>query len=434
MIIRNAAAPSGVAAVFLSRFSAAAYYRIVIPFFSAPSIVVSAVNDILPMKAALTGRRGNAVNLYDYVRANHREDLLLEWDRAANTGLDPSALSPGSRKKIAWICEKGHRYKASLCSRTIGGTGCPYCANRKVLAGETDLATRCPEAAALWDTEANGCGPDQVMPNSHRVSYWRCPQGHSWQARVYTVTSGNGCPYCSRYRALPGETDMVSTHPELAAEWDEEKNGMPASQVLSGASFEAWWRCKKGHSYQALVYSRLAGTDCPYCTGKLVLPGFNDLATTDPQLAGEWADTTVSPSEVNRGSHKLVTWRCPVGHDYQAAVYARVAGNGCPYCTGRKVLAGFNDLATTHPKVAAQWDRELNGNLTPQMVSRGCGKKVWWRCAEGHVWQAAVFSRTRKKASDCPICAGKLKPRYAQRYEEVIKSHRPADTRPQPNA
>ena len=205
--------------------------------------------------------------------------------------------------------------------------------------------------------------------------------------------------------------------------------------MLSGASFEAWWRCGKGHSYQTMVYSRLAGTGCPYCSGKQVLPGFNDLETTDPRLAKEWADTRVKPTEVNRGSHKLVTWRCSLGHVYQAQVYARVAGNGCPYCAGRKVLAGFNDLATTHPKVAAQWDRELNGNLTPEMVSHGSSKKVWWRCGEGHVWQAVVFSRTRKHASDCPVCAGKVKSRYAQRYEDAIKAHRPVDSRPsQPTA
>lgn len=37
----------------------------------------------------------------------------------------------------------------------------------------------------------------------------------------------------------------------------------------------------------------------------------------------------------------------------------------CPYCTGRKVLAGFNDLASLFPKLAKEWDAELNGAAAP---------------------------------------------------------------------
>ena len=42
-----------------------------------------------------------------------------------------------------------------------------------------------------------------------------------------------------------------------------------------------------------------------------------------------------------------------------------------PYCAGRKVLAGFNDLATLAPEVACQWHTTLNGSLTPDMVTAG---------------------------------------------------------------
>ena len=43
----------------------------------------------------------------------------------------------------------------------------------------------------------------------------------------------------------------------------------------------------------------------------------------------------------------------------------------CPYCTNRKVLAGFNDLATLEPAVAKEWHPTLNGALTPEMVTAG---------------------------------------------------------------
>ena len=105
--------------------------------------------------------------------------------------------------------------------------------------------------------------------------------------------------------------------------------------------------------------------------------------------------------------NRKVWWQCELGHVYQAAVSARTnAGSGCPYCAGKKVLPGFNDLATREPKVAAQWHPTLNGTLTPEMVTAGSHKKVWWQCYEGHVWQTVICARTGSQKNGCPVCAG----------------------------
>ena len=140
-----------------------------------------------------------------------------------------------------------------------------------------------------------------------------------------------------------------------------------------------------------------------------------------PQLQKEWCterNGALTPELVSCGQRRSVWWRCDKGHIYRAVIYsrAREGGTGCPYCAGRRVLAGFNDLETVMPELAQQWEPTLNGALTPQDVTRGSKKQVWWRCGEGHVWKAAVYSRTRKKAAGCPVCAGKvkMKPREAE--------------------
>ncbi|MEE0067677.1 MAG: zinc-ribbon domain-containing protein [Evtepia gabavorous] len=92
-------------------------------------------------------------------------------------------------------------------------------------------------------------------------------------------------------------------------------------------------------------------------------------------------------------------------------------GSDCPYCAGRKVLAGFNDLATRYPELAQTWDPVLNGALTPAMVTPGSHKKVWWRCPENHVWKAVVYSRTSDKRCGCPVCAGKVSQKNLGRYQ-----------------
>ena len=130
----------------------------------------------------------------------------------------------------------------------------------------------------------------------------------------------------------------------------------------------------------------------------------------DAALAGQWdgEKNDVSPEGLSTGSREKVWWKCEKGHSYRSAVFARVTiGRGCPYCAGQRPLVGETDLATVSPAVAALWDGEKNAPLTPQDVTAGSHKSVWWRCRRGHSWRAAVFSLT-KGGSGCPYCAGKL--------------------------
>ena len=186
------------------------------------------------------------------------------------------------------------------------------------------------------------------------------------------------------------------------------------TQVISGTRRKVWWRCPKGHSWRAAVYSRTTlGTGCPVCTGRQVLAGENDLATLYPDIAAQWDEEkngALHPSNVTAGSNRRVWWRCEKGHSYRAVIAQRVqCGDGCPYCANRKVLPGFNDLATAAPLVAKQWHETLNGALTPEMVTAGSHKKAWWQCSYGHVWKTTIYSRAGVQQSGCPVCAGKTR-------------------------
>ena len=124
-------------------------------------------------------------------------------------------------------------------------------------------------------------------------------------------------------------------------------------------------------------------------------------------LLREWDmahNLPLTPQTVTYGSHKSAWWRCENGHEWKAAIYTRIAGTRCPYCTGRKVLVGFNDLATQHPELARQWDYRKNAPLVPADISAGSHRSVWWRCEKGHSWRASIHSRT--SGCGCPVCAG----------------------------
>ena len=206
--------------------------------------------------------------------------------------------------------------------------------------------------------------------------------------------------------------------PELLRQWDAEVScELTPETIPYGSTKKVRWRCEKGHTWLASPNSRTGTkkTGFPVCAGRMVLAGENDLQSQFPQVAKQWhheKNGELTPQNVTAFSNRKVWWRCELGHEYESKISNRTGGKGCPYCTGKKVLAGFNDLATTNPELAEQWHPTLNGDLTPEKVSRGGDRKVWWQCSGGHVWQAYIFSRTGGKTG-CPVCAGKVKDKYA---------------------
>ena len=293
----------------------------------------------------------------------------------------------------------------------MGQTLYDYCIER----GETSLLRQ-------WHAAKNNpLTPDRVLTGSHKRVWWICGKGHIWQAMVKTRVEGCGCPVCANRAVQPGENDLASVRPDLLRQWDWEKNGTLTPQSLTAGSHRrVWWRCEKGHRWQAPAATRAAGAGCPVCAGKRVLPGENDLASRFPDLSAQWhreKNGALTPESVSPYSNRRVWWLCERGHTYAAAVAARtICGSGCPYCAGRRVLAGFNDLSTLAPETARQWHPTLKGALTPEMVTVGSHKKVWWRCSEGHVWKAVIYSRTGEKKCGCPVCAGRVRPAREQRY------------------
>jgi hypothetical protein len=306
-------------------------------------------------------------------------------------GWDPSVVNPHSHKKLEFICSEGHVFVQSV-RRRVEATGCPICQNDRVVIGFNDLATTHPELAA----QANGWDPRTVSAGTHKKSQWKCSQRHIWTTGIINrAKDGTGCPYCSGRIAIPGETDLATTHPQLAAEavgWDP-------TTVKAGTGKKLKWRCPSGHEWLSAPSTRSGqNTGCPYCSGYKVIPGETDLATTHPELAAEavgWDPTTVG-----RGNQVKRRWRCYKHHEWDAPVYSRASGgNGCPYCSGHKVIPGETDLATTHPELAAEavgWD--------PTTVGFGSSKKVLWFCPNGHKYRTRISHRTYMK-SNCPTCA-----------------------------
>ena len=263
----------------------------------------------------------------------------------------------------------------------------------KLVAGVNDLATQFPELAK----DVDGWDPSTISAGSGKKMPWKCKQNHKWIASISHRAKGRGCPFCSGFRVLPGFNDLETKFPEIAIEAD----GWDPSAVAPGSVKKLNWKCTKGHIWETSPNSRTNNrSGCPFCANRKVFFGFNDLKTKFPEIAKE-ADGW-DPSTIIAGSHQKMSWRCKEGHKWVAVVNSRTtkAGRGCPYCSNSKVLKGFNDLKTKFPRIAKEAD-----GWDPSKFSAGSGKKMTWKCKEGHTWQSTIGNRTR--GSECPYCRSK---------------------------
>ena len=231
--------------------------------------------------------------------------------------------------------------------------------------------------------------PEQISYGSGKKVWWVCKKGHEYQMAPCARAKGAGCPICAGQRLLSGYNDLQTRYPKIAKEWDEEKNGgLQPSQVMPGTVKRVWWKCERNHSYMTTVASRTnAKSGCPYCSGRKAICGENDLFTIFPKLEREWdveKNKDVDPRGMSPYTHRKVWWICPKGHSYLSAVsnrtknMAKTNGNGCPYCSGQKVLSGFNDLQTRYPMIAAMWHPAKNGEIQSNMVAPYSTQKAWW--------------------------------------------------------
>ena len=250
--------------------------------------------------------------------------------------------------------------------------------------------------------------PSVLTIGSGREILWVCSRGHEWVASVKNRVKGSGCPYCSGYKAIKGETDLKFLRPEIAKEFDYSKNVLLPDELPLGSNKQIWWICSLNHSWEQQVIKRVKGYNCPYCSNKKLLVGFNDLGTTHPNLAAEFSiikNNGVTPQKIFAGTSKKYWWICDQGHEYEAAPNKRsYYGRGCPYCSGQKRNSGINDFLTEFPNLYDQLDKKKNINIDFSFYGAGSNKKLWWICSEGHERYTSIKNKIRS-LNDCPDCA-----------------------------
>ncbi len=384
-------------------------------------------------KAVIRSRTGKIQNGcaicagYKVVKSNclatTHPHLIKEWHPNKNGDLTPYDVTAGSNKKVWWKCDKDndHIWETVISNRTAKKQrNCPICVGKKVVKSNC-LATTHPQLAKQWHPTKNGkLTPYDVVAGSGKKVWWKCYEGndHEWNASISSRTGKirSGCAVCAGYKIVKSNC-LATTHPHLTKEWHPTKNGdLTPYNVIAGTHKKAWWKCDKGdnHEWEAAISSRTRKiqSGCAVCAGYKVVKS-NCLATTHPQLTKQWHPTKnsgLTPYDIIAGSGKKVWWKCDKGddHEWKASLNDRSRkdnSTGCPICAGKKVVSS-NCLATTHPQLTKQWHFNKNKSLSPDNVTAGSNKKIWWICDKdnNHEWKTSVSNRTGKNQRGCPFC------------------------------
>jgi DNA-directed RNA polymerase subunit RPC12/RpoP len=257
-------------------------------------------------------------------------ELAKEWHPTKNGDITPYDVGAGCTKKFYWLCSIcGSMWYAAVFKRNRGNN-CPYCAGRKVN-NKNCFATKEPKLLREWDFSRNkNISPYEITSGSNILVYWICEKKHSWMAAVSDRTGKDrtGCPYCSN-RKIDENNCLAKLNPELALDWDYEKNqGVTPNDVGANSQTKAKWKCHIcGNEWAAIVMHRNHGYyRCKRC---------HSLGNKYPELIDEWdfKKNKTDPFLVAPSSNKKYSWVCYDGHEWMAKVSARTNGKtNCPYC------------------------------------------------------------------------------------------------------
>ena len=364
---------------------------------------------------------------YTGYHSGHAHDLTLpvdiqDWyprpttlqtarDYFACTGDDQLSAFAKAGTRMA-NCPRGHEYlDVVVTSDQRDRTPCPSCTAAHVEHGVNDLASVAPDIASQLHPTLNGDlkATGIAAASSHRV-WWKCAKNHPFIATPANRTlTGAGCGVCLNRTLISGVNDFATLHPFMALQLQRPSmSSKRANQLSADDTKMRDWVCPDGHPFRSTIKKRVStrGT-CPECQKVRRRTSPKNFAHTHPDKARTWLPELNEgrrPDEYTKGSKLDVIWWCENGqHPFEMRLEARSRGCGCPYCAGRRILAGFNDFATTHPDLAVDWHPYLNWKQ-PTEVMAGSIDKFYWKCRHGDITHQSIPKRRLSGGCvDCPV-------------------------------
>ena len=343
------------------------------------------------------------------IKISETPALMERWD-PANPDV-ASITTLGTHTEFSWICSIGHPYSRRPQQELAAKGKCPVCSNKVALTGANDLASQRPDLLAEWDFEKNALDPSKIAYGHTKPVAWKCKLGHEWiTSPSHRVLGNHNCGVCSNKFVSTGFNDLLTLHPDVAFYYDTSKNAKSSNSINPANQKESfWWTCDLGHNYERTAFAQVKwGPKCQVCHNKILLKGFNDLATANPKLAEEWDEEKngIAASDFLYKHHnENFWWKCVAeGHSWETMFKNRCRSKqptNCPVCSNQTFLPEHNSLSAKRPDIAAELDEP---DITGWEIPFGSPKSYNWKCAAGHKWNVSVAQRCHNN-SGCMQCS-----------------------------
>ena len=393
------------------------------------------------------------------------KQLMEIWDTEENEkqNIFPENISLGSSKiKINWKDKYNHKWQRAVSVQLRAKNICPVCAGKKITR-ENSFATLYPEILKDWDYDKNTISPFNISPKSGKKIWWKCSVcGYNWETRIsHRTQNKTGCPECSKNiisqknQATDYQHSLANLYPQLLSEWDYNKNDKKTSEVYAHSSYNAWWKCEFGHSWQTKVHSRTRKkpAGCPICL-KRYCSSFPEQAI---YYYFQQVTTTINRDQ-SFGREKEIDIYCPelkIGIEYNRSFFHqnekteykikffKEKGIRLIVVTDAKENKVDNDyiyhketdedlswaikeifkiiqiepplidigkdrnsildnymfsmkdksLLAKVPDVIYQWDYEKNYPLKPEQFLPSSRFEVYWKCSNRHSWKQKICNK-----------------------------------------
>ena len=339
--------------------------------------------------------------------ANKYPDSIKEW--SPNNTASPYEVTYGSRTKRLWICDKGHDYPMSPKDKFIRHFRCPVCHPYG-----TRFIDEFPQYIEYYSPN-NTIPIEELVKCDKRSTLWICKNGHEQPKTCEKIAyEGFLCRKCYEESIMENTQHLTDVYPQIRNIWDYEKNDKTPDVIPLSSRDTFYFKCSFGHEYPNEIRAVLNNScECLVCTNKKVVAGYNDFKSRYPELAEKLSPELQKVADRILGAEgKYLKWICSIcGGEYSDAVGNMLKGiNNCPYCNNKKVLSGFNDLATRNPDLVDE--AYLVGNYmigTDLSKSKNDSNKLaYWICQDcKHIYPMKITDRVLKDErghNPCPRC------------------------------
>jgi hypothetical protein len=347
--------------------------------------------------------------------------------------------------KLKWRCKEGHIWETTPYCIKNRKFWCPKCAGKQKLTIE--------EMNQIANERRGKCLSKEYIDGFSKLK-WQCEMGHVWEASPNHVKTGSWCPICSSNvseRICRGISEGIfdKDFPKSKPKWliNSRGNRMELDGYCEELQLAFEYQGEQHYNYNSFFHSernlktskeddefkkklclknnilliiipftirheeiyRFIINECKKNRFRIPKHKKIDYKKIDKYLANSLREMKIIASK--RGGECLsntyinnkskMKWQCSNGHIWEAHANSIKRGTWCQICCGNK------KRTIEEVKVVAI---NRGGNCISNEY-KGAHAKLKWRCALGHVWEAAPHGVINKN-SWCPICHNLKRKKY----------------------